>query len=99
MDSLSWLDRVLIVVLSTIALVLPIGTLPDADAARIEAPDREVERIEVTYAEWVGTDKHPNRHYFETNDGATYRYKGHAACADAHEVPVRICRTVFWYAR
>lgn len=98
MGTLSWLDRVLIVALSTLALLVPFGGSP-ADAARIEAPDREVKRIEVTYAEWVGTDKHPNRHYFETNDGATYRYKGYRACADAHEVAPRVCRTVFWYAR
>lgn len=98
MSTLSWLDRILIVVLSTLALLVPFGGTP-ADAARIEAPDREVKRVQVTYAEWVGSDRYPNRHYFETNDGAAYRYKGYRACADAHEVAPRICRTVFWYAR
>jgi hypothetical protein len=98
-DRLTWLDRVLIVTMSTIALVLPIGTLPDAEAAQIESPTRTVERITVTYAEHTGTARYPNRHYFETNDGAAYRYKGYRACANAHEVAPRICRTVFWYAR
>ena len=37
MSTLSWLDRVLIVVLSTLALLVPFGPAP-ADAAQVEAP-------------------------------------------------------------
>ena len=53
----------------------------------------------MTYVEYTGSARYPSRHYFETNDGAAYRYKGHAACVNAHEVPLRICRRVFTYAR
>lgn len=95
MSALSWLDRVLIVVLSTLALLVPFGK---ADAAQVESPDREVERITVTYVEHTGSHKYPYRRYFETNDGAAYRYKNFRACLDAHEVAPRICRTVFVYA-
>lgn len=88
---------VIFVVIFLVTLFLMAGA--QGHAAQIESPDREVKRVQVTYSEWVGSHRYPNRHYFETNDGATYRYKGYRACANAHEVAPRICRTVFSYAR
>lgn len=96
MSGLSWLDRVLIVVLSTLALLVPFGR---AEAGVVEQPDRTVNRVAVRYVEPVPTVAHPWRVYFETNDGGTYRYFNSLLCISADDVPDRICRTVFWYAR
>jgi hypothetical protein len=97
-QGLSWADRTIIVGLSTLTLVLPIGKAP-AHAVQVEAPETTVSRVEVVYAEPVPTERHPRRHYFETNDGAAYRYITYGTCSRADLVPDRVCRTVFWYAR
>lgn len=84
------------------ALVLAVAALAvaaPAHAGQIEQPDRTVDRVEVRYAEPFPTKRHPNRHYFEMNDGSTFRFKGNRACEQADLVPDRVCHTVFWYAR
>ena len=86
----------IVMVLVVLALMF---SMARADGAVIETADRTVDRVEVTYAEPVPTDRFPNRHYFETNDGAAYRYGTYGICTRAGDVPNRVCRTVFWYAR
>jgi hypothetical protein len=41
----------------------------------------------------------PRRTFFETNDGAAYRYGTNGQCERADAVPNRVCHTVFFYAR
>lgn len=93
--NLSWADRILIVVLSTLALLLPLGR---ADAGVIETPDHDVIRNDLVYAEHTPTRRFPMRHYFETLDGAAYTYGTYGQCTRDDEVSDRICRHVFWYA-
>ena len=135
MSTLSWLDRILIVALSTLALLIPFGgsakaaedpgnanpcavpyttSAPCAEQTQspvqsnqpvkmgpgqVEEGDRHVRRLNVTYAEPMPTPRFGARHYFETNDGAAYRYVTGGSCERANLVPNRICHTVVWYAR
>lgn len=92
---MDWPNRIVCVLLTVLALLVPFK----AGAATVEAPDREVKRIEVRYTEPVPTSRFPNRRYFETNDGAAYRYGTYGQCDRADAVANRVCRTVFWYAR
>jgi hypothetical protein len=96
-NTLSWVDRILIVVLSTLALLVPFGG--KAEAGQVEYADRPVAHVEVTYVEHVPTRRYQYRRYFETNDGATFRYRNFRHCHKDGVVSVRICRDVFWYAR
>lgn len=70
-----------------------------AHAVQVESPVRTVDRLEVVYAEPVPTPRHPYRQYFELNDGSAWRYLNSRVCQQADDVPDRICKTVFWYAR
>jgi len=70
-----------------------------ASAVVVEAPDRVVEQVELTYAEPVPTRRLPYRVYFETNDGAAYRYVNYRVCARANEVTNTICQFAFWPGR
>lgn len=93
---MTWTWRVAYVLAATLMFALP---MHKADAVQIEPADTTVERVEVTYAEPVPTKRFGNRYYFETNDGAAYRYVTYGTCARADLVPNHVCRTVFWYAR
>ncbi len=83
----------------TLGALLTYAPAPAANAGQIEAPDRSMSRVDVTYAEPVPTNRFPSRTYFETNDGAAYRYVTYGSCARSDTVPNRVCQTVFWYAR
>ena len=73
--------------------------IEEASADQIEPTTSDVVKVNVVYAEPMPTHDTPNRQYFETNDGASYRYVGYRACVRDGAVPTRVCRTVFWYAR
>lgn len=75
------------------------GLIDDANGVIVEQADRHVKRVHLTYAEPVGTQRYPHRVYFETNDGAAYRYLNARVCVQANAVPDRICYDAFWYAR
>lgn len=68
--------------------------LPDSATAEQIEPAR----VEVVYAEPVPNDRFPNRTYFELSDGSTYRFVTYRACTKS-DLPTRVCKTVFWYAR
>lgn len=83
----------LLAVLSATLLATP------AHAGQIEKSVRDVKHVHVVYAEPFPTKVHPNRQYFELNDGRTFIYKGTGACLRDNRVRDQICVTVFWYAR
>lgn len=74
---------------------------PVLGAGQVEERDRRIPKryVELTYAEPMPTPRFPRRSYFETNDGATYRYVTNGSCERANLVTNRICHSVFWYAR
>lgn len=87
----------IVVALATAAILAL--SMTDARADQIEPATSDVVKVQVTYAEPMPHKASQNRHYFETNDGAAYRYVNYKRCALDNAVPNRVCRTVFWYAR
>lgn len=90
---------VVAIFVATFAATMLMLASAGATASTVEAPDRSVEQVRVTYVEVTATPRHPYRRYFETNDGAAYRYLNYRLCAAADAVSDRACRTAFWYAR
>lgn len=76
-----------------------VACVSNAEAAPIEGADRIVDRPVLTYAEAVGTARHPHRVYFELNDGSTYRYINYRICVQSADVFAMICVRAFAEAR
>lgn len=92
-------ERLAVAAFVVLLLLVLVGMATRAHGVVVEQPDRTVKYLELRYAEPVPTKRHPNKVYFELNNGSAYRYVNSRVCRQANDVPNWICADVYWYAK